>query len=95
MNETVYTDHLIDDKAAPHEALEAFKSQFPLSGCKVYAKGRIMNYRLSLPRNTTAWEKLANLIIKQLNLPLEAFLENWYRNEKLFEVNLCIEFKET
>jgi hypothetical protein len=88
------THHMVDDDTIHiDEIMEQFRKAFPIVGkCNVYAEGRIMNYRITFPRNADAWEKMANLIIKQLNLPLVASLEKWVRGGVVFEVNLSITY---
>jgi hypothetical protein len=90
---STYTHHMVDDVTiSADEAMDCFRKQFPLTGCNVYAEGNIMNYRLKVVRNAASYEKLARLIIKELNLPLEANLEEWKKGGVVFEVNLSIKY---
>lgn len=91
--DTIYTEHLIDDgKFSIEQTMELFKKSFPLPNAQVHAKGLILVYELKVERNEAAWNKLAGMIIRNLNLDLVHSIQKWDGTDGVVS-KLCIEYK--
>lgn len=92
--EITTTHHMVDDVClTAAEAMGLFCKQFALPDPDVHAHGKIITFKLKHPRHAASWERIAQQIINQWNLPLEANLEKWEKKGVVFEQNLCIEYK--